>query len=68
MSLATTNPDRTITRAVYKLTGENLYRLRQIDEFALAYYNEYISKDIYNKIGDIPKLTICSTHYRVIIQ
>ena len=42
--------NRTIYRAVYKPTGETNYIIIQVDEFALACYNKYVSEDIYNQI------------------
>ena len=50
MGFNTTTHDRNIYRAVYKPTGGTIYLLRQVDDVALAFYNEYFAKDIYSKI------------------
>ena len=52
MVFTTTTHYCTIYIAVYKPTGETIYLIRQVDDFTLACSDEYITKDIYNQIGD----------------
>ena len=44
IGFTTTTHDRTIYTPVYKTTGENIYLLRQVDDFALACSNEYVAE------------------------
>ena len=52
MGFTTSTHYITIYIYVYKPTGETIYLLRQVDDLAIASYNEYIAKDIYNQIWD----------------
>ena len=56
MGFTTTTHDRTIYKAVYKHTGETIYLLRQVDDFAIACSNESVANDIYNQICDALQL------------
>ena len=53
----TTSHDRTIYRAAYKPTGDNIYLLRQVDYFLLACSNESVTEYIYTKNGGSLQLT-----------
>ena len=54
MGFNTNTHDRTIYISVYKPTEENIYTIRQVDDFALDCYNASIANDICNKRkGDI---------------
>ena len=58
MVFSTNIHDRPIYRAVYKITGETIYLIIQVDDFALYFSNESVTKDIYNQIGGDIQLPI----------
>ena len=58
MGFNNTTHDRTIYRSFYKPNRETIYLLIKVDDFAIACYNEYLSKDIYNQIGVTLQLPI----------
>ena len=56
LGFTTNNHNRTIYRAVYNATVENIFLLIQIDEFVLSCSNKSATRDIYNQIGGNIKL------------
>ena len=56
MGFTTTTHDRNMYLDIYKYTGDTIYLLIKVDDFALACSNESFTNDIYDQIGDALQL------------